>query len=80
MAATISCSSEERNAVLTAIGVLNGNPVVKHMSYAMIANAAGLPESKARIVVDELLSEGRLVRVTVNSGRVPRYYYVVNIA
>lgn len=79
MAATISCSSEERNAVLTAIGVLNDNPVVKHMSYAMIANASGLQESKVRIVVDELLSEGRLIRVTVNTGRVPRYYYVVNL-
>lgn len=80
MAATISCSPEERNAVLTAIGVLNDNPVVKHMSYAMIANASGLQESKVRIVVDELLSEGRLIRVTVNTGRVPRYYYVTNLA
>lgn len=80
MAATISCSPEERNAVLTAIGVLNDNPVVKHMSYAMIANTSGLQESKVRIVVDELLSEGRLIRVTVNTGRVPRYYYVTNLA
>lgn len=77
MAATIECTQMERDAVLTAICMLNGNRVVKYMSYKMIANEAGIPESKARIAVNELLNDGKIDRIVVNNKRVPRYYYVL---
>lgn len=72
----ITSTQEERDAVLTAISILNDNPVVKHMSYAMISSESGLSPEKTRITVNDLVTEGKLLRCEVNKGKVARYYYV----
>lgn len=73
----IESTQEDRNAVLTAVGTLNDNKVVKHMSYAMLASESGLSPEKVRLVIGDLVNEGLLKRFDVSrSKRVPRYYYV----
>lgn len=73
---TITSETAECEAVLKAIDALNANRVVKHMSYAMLANEAHLTQEKTRLVISDLLEASRIRRVVVNaSSRVPRYYY-----
>lgn len=79
MAAIITSTKEEKSKVLSAINTLGRNPIVRHMSYAMLAAESGLSTEKVRIAIAELINNGAIIRCTVNgnSKSVPRYYYVV---
>lgn len=76
---TINVSDAERNACLAAITELNNIAHLKYMSIAMIAETAGIKETKCRAVLDDLIASKTITKYqATDNKRIQRYYYVIN--
>lgn len=74
----VPVSDDERVATIKAIDELNAIEHVKYMSLSMVADAAGIKQTKIRHVLDDLMLSGSITRYIASENiKLPRYYYVV---
>lgn len=74
----VPVSDDERVATIKAIDELSAIEHVKYMSLSMVADAAGIKQTKIRHVLDDLMLSGSITRYIVSENiKLPRYYYVV---
>ncbi len=75
----IKATDNEKLAVLRAIKELNEIQHLKYMSQAMLATHSGLKPTKVRIVLTDLIEEGKITQYsTTENKRLQRFYYVIN--
>ena len=74
----VPVSDDERVATIKAIDELNTLEHVKYMSLSMLADTAGIKQTKMRHVLDDLIQSGSVTRYIASENiKLPRYYYVV---
>ena len=74
----VPVSDDERVATIKAIDELNAIEHVKYMSLSMLADTAGIKQTKMRHVLDDLMQSGSITRYIASENiKLPRYYYVV---
>lgn len=77
----VPVSDDERVATIKAIDELNAIEHVKYMSLSMLADTAGIRQTKMRHVLDDLMQSGSITRYIASENiKLPRYYYVVEAA
>lgn len=77
----VPVSDDERVATIKAIDGLNAIEHVKYMSLSMLADIAGIKQTKMRHVLDDLMQSGRITRYIASENiKLPRYYYVVELS
>lgn len=75
----ISISQEEKDVVVAAIQRLIAIPHIKRMSQAMIADTAGIKATKIRVILQELVNEGRITQYqATDNPKLQRYFYTIN--
>jgi deoxycytidylate deaminase len=78
--ATMICTMSPCVTCATLIvNELNAIPHIKHLSQAIIAEHAGLKESKVRAALIDLLTEKKITQYQATENpRLQRFYYVIN--
>lgn len=78
---TIKVSDEERKKLAAAVEELNKISHVRYMSRTMLANTAGIKETKVRAVLQEMIDRGELTQYAATQNeKLQRYYYVLTDA
>ena len=74
----VPVSDDERMATIKAIDELNAIEHVKYISLSMLADTAGIKQTKVRHVLDDLVQSSSITRYIASENiKLPRYYYVV---